>query len=248
MAVSDAVRRSGSLLLRTLAAGGLATAAWLVCAGSAAADEDHADEVAQPLDALTVALDDLRVPAGLLDDVLPQAAPAAESAGSALPGALPQGLPESLPQALVPAAAQAGADEIARDPEFHLFTVDLNPLAASAVEPEAAFPAVVAMSGFPGGPSGDHAGSYSGGYSGEAEAYPYPEDDRYPYSDDSEYTHPGSSSSGYSHSGSVSNTMPAPMYEAKVAAKAAARAAAEAALTPAPAPSVPTATADETAA
>ena len=50
------------------------------------------------------------------------------------------------------------------------------------------------------------------------------------------YSYSGGSSSGYRHSGTVSNTMPAPLYEAKVAEKAAVRAATARAQVQAPAP------------
>ncbi|MFE2753174.1 hypothetical protein ACFXGA_14375, partial [Actinosynnema sp. NPDC059335] len=54
MAAPEAVRRGGSLLLRALAVGGLATAAWLVCAGVATADEDHSDEATKTLEAVNL--------------------------------------------------------------------------------------------------------------------------------------------------------------------------------------------------
>lgn len=181
MAVSDAVRRSGSLLFRVLAVGGLATAAWLVCAGSAAAGGDHTDEVARTLDAVNATLGGQRsATAGLLADVLP---------------------PRATPVAALafdPFAFEVGAHPIERPP-----LVD-GPL-------EVPYP--------------------QGGYPTD-DGYPYPDEDRFsdPDCDD------GYGRSGYSHSGSASNTMPEPLYEAKVAAKAAARAAASAQAEPTFAP------------
>ncbi|NUT47039.1 MAG: hypothetical protein HOV94_06900 [Saccharothrix sp.] len=56
MAVPFTTRRTGSLLLRALAVGGLAAAAWLVCAGAATAAENHPDEATKTLDAVNLAL------------------------------------------------------------------------------------------------------------------------------------------------------------------------------------------------
>lgn len=61
------------------------------------------------------------------------------------------------------------------------------------------------------------------------EPEPAADRDQEPYPESSSgtggYSYSGGYSSGYSHSGTASNTMPAPLYEAKVAEKAAARAA-----------------------
>ncbi|WP_158846964.1 hypothetical protein [Saccharothrix deserti] len=74
MAVSDALRRSGSLLLRALALSGLATAAWFVCAGVASAGEDHSNEITKTLDQVNVALGERQAATAgpLLADVLPK--------------------------------------------------------------------------------------------------------------------------------------------------------------------------------
>ncbi|ONI82429.1 hypothetical protein ALI22I_40795 [Saccharothrix sp. ALI-22-I] len=229
MAVSDAVRRSGSLLLRALAVGGLATAAWFVCAGVASAGEDHSNEIAKTLDVVNVTLGEQQAATTdlLLADVLPQHATPFTSAGfphahrPSEPPAYkhhPVGVdfhPTNRPLVLDHSLAVGCPLVVDRPPEFDRPSLDV---------------------GFPpsqgGHPADDD--SYPGSY-----PYPYPDDD--PYPDDTEYSH-----SGYSHSGSVSNTMPAPLYEAKVAAKASTRAAAAAASTPpaaAPAPAEALATA-----
>lgn len=76
MAAPEAVRRGGSLLLRALAVGGLATAAWLVCAGVAAADEDHSDEATKTLEAVNLTLGEQRTAiAELLADAAPRQVP-----------------------------------------------------------------------------------------------------------------------------------------------------------------------------
>ncbi|MFI9813061.1 hypothetical protein [Saccharothrix variisporea] len=68
MAVSDAARRSGSLLLRALAVGGFAVTAWLLSGGVAAADDqDHPDVVSNPLDAVNLAVDQQQTATELLD-------------------------------------------------------------------------------------------------------------------------------------------------------------------------------------
>ncbi|CCH35370.1 hypothetical protein ABZ816_12245 [Actinosynnema sp. NPDC047251] len=71
MAVPDAVRRSGSLLLRALAVGGLATTAWLLGTGAAAAeDQNHPDEVSTTLDVVNIAIDPPRTATAELLDVI----------------------------------------------------------------------------------------------------------------------------------------------------------------------------------
>ncbi|WP_033436569.1 hypothetical protein [Saccharothrix sp. NRRL B-16314] len=203
MAVSDAVRRSGSALLRALAVGGLATAAWLACAGLASAGEDHPDEIAAKLDAVNVALGEQQ----------------AATADVPLADVLPLGVP--------------ALDVLLERPLERPLVVDERPFEVRVTSLLGEVPTDNPGAVYLGSP-------YSSPY-----ASPYadpPSDD--PYED--EYTHPGytSGSSNYSHSGSVSNTMPAPLYEAKVATKAAARAAAAApppAVAPQPAPPAPTA-------
>lgn len=179
MAVPEAVRRSGSLLVRALAVGGMATAAWLVCAGFASAGEDHSDEAAQPLDAVNVALGEQQAVAtvDLLADPL-----------------------------ALPPLRFATFDQPPPDVELHPFEGPLtDPAVVTATLP----------------------------YPVADQTYSAYSDDGYYYSDDPSASGTEYGYSSYSHSGAVSNTMPAPLYEAKVAAKAAARAAA------ALAPSVP---------
>ncbi|MEV0676650.1 hypothetical protein AB0I60_09000 [Actinosynnema sp. NPDC050436] len=61
MAVPDAVRRTGSLLLRALTVGGLATTAWLLGTGAAAAEgQDHPDEASMMPDVVNMAFDQQR--------------------------------------------------------------------------------------------------------------------------------------------------------------------------------------------
>lgn len=76
MAVPDAARRSGSLLLRALAVGGFAAVAWLLCSGVAAADEqDHPDVVSNPLDAVNLALEQQQTATTALVVALTERAP-----------------------------------------------------------------------------------------------------------------------------------------------------------------------------
>ncbi|WP_447004677.1 hypothetical protein ACRAKI_34675 [Saccharothrix isguenensis] len=217
MAVSDAVRRSGSVLLRALAVGGLATAAWLACGGLASADEDHSDEIAATLDAVNVALGEQQSATvdALLADPLPHD---------------PFGLPA------FDASDTSGG--FGTSGTFSAFAVDFSPVDRPLERPLVAdrlpFEFLVPSS-LDVRPTDDaHSDEpYSAPYTGARPADPY--DDEY------EYTHPGytsGSSTHYSHSGAVSNTMPAPLYQAKVAAKAAARAAASAP-PPAPVPAAP---------
>ncbi|MEJ2857239.1 MULTISPECIES: hypothetical protein [unclassified Saccharothrix] len=71
MAVSDAARRSGSLLLRALAVGGFAVTAWLLSGGVAAADDqDHPDVGMNPLDAVNLAVDGQQTATTALLDAL----------------------------------------------------------------------------------------------------------------------------------------------------------------------------------
>ncbi|QQQ76142.1 hypothetical protein IOD16_34765 [Saccharothrix sp. 6-C] len=67
---------------------------------------------------------------------------------------------------------------------------------------------------------------------------PYPESTADGLGHTGGYSHSGGYSSGYRYSGAVSNTMPVPLYEAKVAEKAAARAVAVDAPRPVPLPVV----------
>ncbi|MFE9744635.1 hypothetical protein ACFYOT_07015 [Saccharothrix saharensis] len=198
MATPYAVRRGGSLLLRTLTVGGLAAAAWFVCAGVASAGEDHSDEAVKTLDAVNAAF------------------------GGPQTAIVDQAVTEAVPEKLAPFATVThepqpieSAQSFESFPAVALFTADL---AGTDVLAPAA-PAVMT------GPV-------------EPDAYRYPDSD--PYSDstgEESYGYSGGAAGygGYSHSGAVANTMPVPLYEAKVAAKAAARAAqaqARAAVTP----------------
>ncbi|WP_433266191.1 hypothetical protein ACQPZF_40155 [Actinosynnema sp. CS-041913] len=188
MAGSDAVRRSGSLLLRVLAVGGLATAAWLVCGTAASAEgQDHPDEVSKTLDVVNAAIDRQHTAtADLLAGVL----------------AVPVDLPlttEPAPADPFPAPAPVAMSLVAM-PSIALPPLGM-PLAPLQVEQ------VEAMAAADEDAPEEQTGQYS--YSG------------------------GTGSPGYSHSGTVENTMPAEMYEAKVAAKETAR---QAAFAPPPAP------------
>lgn len=178
MAVSDAVRRSGSLLLRTLAVGGLTTAAWLVCAGVASA-EDHLDDVVGDLDVADLVFEEPRVGVA---ELLAEARPQHE----------PLGIVRE-PLGIVEVPALTFADRPAEEP--------------SPVFVTAAFADLENLEDFRDSQEFEGSGgpSYSGG-----------------------------SHSAHSHSGTASNTLPAPAYEAKVAAKAAARAAAAVVLAPPP--------------
>ncbi|MGW4109474.1 hypothetical protein ACWEFJ_01175 [Actinosynnema sp. NPDC004786] len=174
MAAPEAVRRGGSLLLRALAVGGLATAAWLVCAGVATADEDHSDEATKTLEAVNLTLGEQRTAVARL-------------------------LADAAPQHVVPFLSVAAEPQPVGAAPFLAPGATADPIVVTPFVPYA------------------------------AEGDPYPAES-YAYS----------SSSGYSHSGTVSNTMPAPVYEAKAAAKAAARAAATAEPVVADVPPAPT--------
>jgi hypothetical protein len=171
VAIPDAVRRSGSLLLRALAVSGLATAAWLVCGGVASAD-DHLDEVVSTLDAVDLVVEEHQAEAA---ELLTAAVPQEPVAIFKIPALAFTGQPVEQPPAM---------DDVF---PAEVFPVPVDDLADAAEYPE-----------YPDGT--DHSGS--SGYS------------------------------GHSRAGSASNAMPAPVYEAKVAARAAARAAAEATLAP----------------
>ncbi|XVV03500.1 hypothetical protein ACQPW3_40310 [Actinosynnema sp. CA-248983] len=95
MAVPEAVRRTGSLLLRALAVGGLAAVAWLLSGGVAAADEqDHPDVVSNPLDAVNLALEQQQAATTALVAALTERAPLDLPAHVALPAhAAPVGMP-----------------------------------------------------------------------------------------------------------------------------------------------------------
>lgn len=193
MAAPNAVRRGGSLLLRTLAVSGLAAAAWLVCGGVAAAGEDHPDEAAKTLDAVNVAIDEQQTAAAdLVTSVVPAGVAPFAAVGVA---AQPFGSPSSGSSSL--ASPSLGGVELA--------AVESRPLAVMTDGPA-----------------------------------PEPEADQEPYPESSStggYSYSSGYASGYSHSGTASNTMPAPLYEAKIAQKAAARAAVvEAPVSPTPQP------------
>ncbi|MFD7652962.1 hypothetical protein ACFV4N_03180 [Actinosynnema sp. NPDC059797] len=217
MAVPDAVRRSGSLLLRTLAVGGLATAAWLVGAGAASAEDHPADAAdlsfptsppATSPSHADAASPDLLSTSDLLSTVdllstadfsfpadLASAAGVASTAGAVFD----EQQAVDLLFAAVPARESA-----------EIFAIPPLAFGPRPVEEVAGVNQVLANEAFFAGDAfTDEDLSYSG----------------------------GSAHSGYSHSGSATNTMPAPLYEAKVAAKAAARAAAATPAPPVQAPS-----------
>ncbi|MEU4802337.1 hypothetical protein [Actinosynnema sp. NPDC023587] len=174
MAVSDAVRRSGSLLLRALAVGGFATTAWLLGTGAAAADgQNHPDEGPTTLDVVNVAVDQQRTAtAELLEAIF------TDHLTPALPG------PVVISPVQVP--SPIGADLPIQS-------------AAPVTGPVAETVAETAE-----GPT-----SFTGGTA--------------------------NSGTG-TRTGLIVNTVPAPVYEAKVAAKAAARQAALQTEAPAPVP------------
>ncbi|GAA0227649.1 hypothetical protein GCM10010492_27480 [Saccharothrix mutabilis subsp. mutabilis] len=199
MAVPDAARRSGSLLLRALAVGGFATVAWLLSGGVAAADEqDHSDVVTNPLDAVNLAVD-------------PQ-----HTATAALLAALTERAPVELPDHAALTAHTAPivlpVHTAPIDLPVHTAPIDLLAYTAPAL----------------GGPDED-----DGGDDGEDPDVPVYQDE-----DDRQYSHTGGSHSAVAPR-SISNTMPAEQYEAKVAAKAAARQAALAPTPPADEPPAP---------
>ncbi|MBB5954658.1 hypothetical protein FHS29_001228 [Saccharothrix tamanrassetensis] len=225
MAVSDAARRSGSLLLRALAVGGLATVAWLCCAGLASADDqDHSDELSTTLDTVNLAVDQQHTATtALLDIVLAeQTYPEAAVDAAVDPLALPTPVEAVLPMPAVPAVpipAIPVVPGVPVVPEFQLATPaqvispfeDMTPahtvsaaaMSSVGIGSPAIAPLQVAAPEEQPGQYGQT--SYSG----------------------------GTESRRYSHSGTVVNTMPEEMYEAKVAAKVAAR---QAALAPPPVP------------
>ncbi len=188
MAVSDAVRRTGSLLLRAVTVGGIGAAAWLLWAGGAAAQgEDHPNEVPMTLDAVNVAIDQqhtatAELVAAVLAEYVPETPPIA---------------PVPLPPAVT---IPVEPDEFAGQSADNSWSSSTDSTSDTTW--------------------GSSSGTYSGGsYSG------------------------GTESTRHDHTGAVSNTMPTPMYEAKVAAKAAARQAAQPATPdpePAAAPPAPT--------
>ncbi|MDR6597043.1 hypothetical protein J2S66_005427 [Saccharothrix longispora] len=246
MAVSDAVRRSGSLLLRALTVSGLATAAWLVCAGSASADTaDHPDEASKSLDTVNIALD--RQVAGQLSGVLPTAGSLSPmpSASDLYPavvdvpghpvGQAPTVLvfePATLTAqvlggleptgANVPGASLAGVDLTDAVPVGHALSYGSQFGSASLGS--------VALGSAPLGSAPFEDGPFEDGPFG-TEVLEGPESESGP-----EAEHDGFS--GYTYAGRADNAMPARAYEAKVAAKAAAVAAA----TPAAPPAEPAAT------
>ncbi|MGM1061049.1 hypothetical protein [Saccharothrix sp. Mg75] len=199
MAVSDAVRRSGSLLLRALAVGGLATAAWLTCAGSASADAaDHPDEVSTALDAVNTTVDE-------------QHASAIEQLAAALPDHDPLAVSDLFPTVL----------DVPRHPvENPLFDLAQGGLTAQALTDSGlsahSLTGTAAL-----GPAQLGSSPLSAAPSFEVEAA-----DEQPYDYDYDYEAEHSGFSGYTYSGRASNVMPVAAYEAKVAAKVAAREAA----------------------
>ncbi|MFD0199401.1 MULTISPECIES: hypothetical protein [Saccharothrix] len=223
MATPFAAGRGGSPLLRTLAVGGFAAAAWFLCAGVAAADEDHSDEAAKTHDAVNVALDGQQAvdTALLLAETVPQqAAPFVSVTLEPQPFESAQSFESSSITGVETSAVEtsvvefAGADVL----DYRLPTV--------VAEPEAdrhPSDSDTSSDPYPGSDAYSDTGGHS--YSG------YP-------AGTGGHSASGGYSNGYSHSGTVSNTMPAPLYEAKVAAKAAAREAAIQAATPESPPAV----------
>jgi hypothetical protein len=183
VATPNAVRRGGSLLLRTLAVGGFAAAAWFVCAGVASAGEDDSDEAAKTLDAVNVAHGEQQTAvADLLAGAVPHDVAAFQTVAVA-------------PQPFEPPSF-GGVELFAVESRPLVFLFDQAGLEATRYHDPYAT---------------TDSSSDTGGYS---------------YSSGSTGDHSSGYSAGYSHSGGVSNTMPAPLYEAKVAEKAAVRAAA----------------------
>lgn len=248
MAVSDAVRRSGSLLLRALTVGGLATAAWLVCAGSASADTaDHPDEVSNPLDTVNIALDEQR--AGHLSDVLP-------TAGSLLPVPSASDLLYPTVVDLYPTVVDVPGHPVGQAPivlDFESATLTAQVLSgleptganmtgADPVDTVLSYDSLAGAAQFgsiplgsvPLGSAPPGSDPFGDGPFGD-EVLGGPESESGP-----EAEHDGFS--GYTYAGRADNAMPAPAYEAKVAAKAAATAAAATAAALAPLPAEPAAT------
>jgi hypothetical protein len=219
VATPFAVRRGGSVLLRTLAVGGFAAAAWFVCTGVASAGEDHSDEVTKTLDAVNAAYGGPEVAEAdrlVADAVPPKVGPFAAVTRAPQPIESTQSFGSVAPESFTSVEYLTAVE---------LFSVDLT--AATAADP--APPAVLSD------PATSESYRYPDAYS---DAYPdsayYPESDASSGTGGQSYSGYGYSS-GYSHSGTVSNTMPAPLYEAKVAAKVAAReAAAQAQVPPSP--------------
>ncbi|MEV8443136.1 hypothetical protein AB0425_37630 [Actinosynnema sp. NPDC051121] len=208
MATPYAVRRGGSVLLRTLAVGGFAAAAWFVCTGVASAGEDHSDEVTKTLDAVNAAYGGPEVAEvdRLVADAVPRkVGPFAVVTHEAQPIESTQSFESFEPFTAV-----------------ELFSVDLA--AATAVDPAP----LAVMSDQAAAESYRYPDAYSDAYTDPGY---YPDSDASSDTGGQSYSGYGYSS-GYSHSGAVSNTMPAPLYEAKVAAKAAAREAAVQAAAP----------------
>ncbi|WP_367134483.1 hypothetical protein [Saccharothrix sp. HUAS TT1] len=194
MAVPFAVRRSGSLLLRALAVGGFATAAWFVCAGVAAAGGDHSDEVAKTPDLVNLALGEPSAGADLLAGAVPEdVAPCLEHHAAGQPFGLPLVEPSTFDVAAFEAATfDVAAFDVAGYAFEHSAVAD-QPFGAGYAPVQGMAAAVHEEASYA---DPDYAESTTHSYSG-----------------------------GYSHSAVAANTMPAPLYEAKVAAKAAARAA-----------------------
>ncbi|MFI9007029.1 hypothetical protein ACIGNX_07360 [Actinosynnema sp. NPDC053489] len=213
MATTQAVRRGGSLLLRALAVSGFAAAAWLVCTGAAAADEDHSDEAVTPPDAVTVVFG-------------PESADFRHLPADARRTTLDRLAPQRIePARVVPPVATVAPEPVL--PAFEPAALDAAALDASAFDASAFDVATFAAVAFES--SGFDAATLPVVTSSAPVAAPAAEEDGFGYS--------GGSANGYSRSGEASNTMPAPLYEAKVAAKAAALEAAEQAVAAAAEPS-----------
>ncbi|GAA1280645.1 hypothetical protein [Saccharothrix xinjiangensis] len=234
MAVPDAVRRSGSLLLRTLAVGGLATAAWLVSAGAASAEDHPADAADLSFPTSPHAASPSYADATTGPDLLPIAGASPASDLLSSPDLLPPSDLSSpsgllLPPNLLPSSdllSSTGAVFDGQQAQAAGLLSAAVPARESAVIfeiPQLAFgPRPVAETAAVNQALANEVFFADEAFTGED--LPYPEDLSYPDG----YSHSGHSHSGHSHSGSATNAMPAPMYEAKVAARAAAAA------TPAP--------------
>ncbi|GAB2996224.1 hypothetical protein [Saccharothrix stipae] len=166
MASPFATPRGGSLLLRTLAVGGLATAAWLVCAGVASATEDHSEELAQALDTVNVTLGEQEATtADLLADALPQRVapflsitPALQPSGSPSVGSPSVGSPS------VSTIEVFAVDFTATGVLTRPSTAMSDPGGARHPFPDISYSDADAYSGS-GGYSGYGSSGYSGGYS-----------------------------------------------------------------------------------
>jgi len=230
VAGSDAVRRSGSLLLRALAAGGLAAVAWLCCGGSASAQpQDHSDEGPKTLDPVNVVLHQQHTATGLPSAALPDSALTGSAlpdhaftdpafTGSALPEAMPTGsaLPDhaiALPAALSQAVRLPAVTAL---PAAVPLPVDV--LVPAEVLTSAEAPVVPPVGMVAATSTGEHMADLV----------------------EEEFHHSGGAGrTGYSHSAAVANKAPVEPREAGAAAEPAAPRAAPATGQQAPEPATP---------